>query len=162
MKTQINNTPLLNWIKKNGAWNKGKRMKNYGIPRKGNDILYPSFHKRVYKIKGKANHCERCDGSKAKRFEWANLTGHYEDINDYIQLCCSCHRKMDFEGKSYSFIKKNPKNCLVCSIVFIPKSSRNLYCGSVKDKIGCSYKSFKDYHIKRYKEKICKQKMKTI
>jgi len=36
------------------------------------------------------------DGTKtAKKYEWANLTGLYDNIFDYVRLCCSCHKKKD-------------------------------------------------------------------
>jgi hypothetical protein len=30
-----------------------------------------------------------------KRYEWANLTGRYDDVKDYARMCISCHRKYD-------------------------------------------------------------------
>ena len=36
------------------------------------------------------------------RFEWANLTGSYEDIDDYARMCCSCHRSYDAERRAFT------------------------------------------------------------
>lgn len=87
-------------------------MPRYGIPRrqaikrnqheaanhmwKGDDAGYQAFHLWVQSSRGKPNRCSACDTtSSASRFEWANLTSHYEDINDYIRLCAPCHRRYD-------------------------------------------------------------------
>ncbi len=46
---------------------------------------------------GKANHCSNDKTHQSKKFEWANISGEYRrDVNDYKQLCPSCHRKMDY------------------------------------------------------------------
>lgn len=65
---------------------------------KGDNASYRSLHRRVEKNRGKANRCEICgldSPSSPKRYQWANLTGKYADINDYKQMCASCHRKYD-------------------------------------------------------------------
>lgn len=51
--------------------------------------------KRYY---GKANKCQNpcCKYANPKRYEWANISGKYlRDISDWMQLCPSCHRKID-------------------------------------------------------------------
>lgn len=62
---------------------------------KGDSASYSAFHFRVEAARGKPSKCEDCGTTTAKRFEWANLTGRYEDVNDYKRLCCSCHHKLD-------------------------------------------------------------------
>jgi hypothetical protein len=55
---------------------------------------YAKFHARVKARRGKADHC--INGCvNAKRYEWANLTGHYEDIGDYEMMCSKCHNRYD-------------------------------------------------------------------
>lgn len=57
---------------------------------------YKATHKWLKRHYGAADHCSKCD-TPSKRYEWANLSGEYlRDVNDYIQLCASCHRKMDY------------------------------------------------------------------
>lgn len=57
---------------------------------------YKSVHKWLRIHYGRADHCSNCE-TPSKSFEWANLSGEYlRNINDYIQLCTSCHRKMDY------------------------------------------------------------------
>lgn len=65
---------------------------------KGDNASYSEFHLRVYKQKGKAKlyGCSIC-GTKDESlsYDWANLSGHYEDINDYAPMCRTCHREYD-------------------------------------------------------------------
>lgn len=43
-----------------------------------------------------ANKCEKCGTNEPnKTYDWANLTGNYDDVNDYKMMCRSCHFKMD-------------------------------------------------------------------
>lgn len=56
------------------------------------------IHQWIRKHYGGANHCDLCGNNDSNlRYEWANLNKHgYErNINDYIQLCISCHRNFD-------------------------------------------------------------------
>ncbi|MFA5382503.1 MAG: hypothetical protein WC356_05000 [Candidatus Micrarchaeia archaeon] len=63
---------------------------------KGSAALYSACHKRVYKILGRADHCEKC-GRKdnGTKYNWANLTGKLDDPDDYMQMCRSCHMRYD-------------------------------------------------------------------
>lgn len=96
-----------------------RHMKNHGIKArvaakrnqkgsnnhmwKGNDASYKAYHLRVKNEKGTARShgCSVCgrkdDGIK---YDWANLTGKYEDINDYAPMCRSCHRQYDKKRKA--------------------------------------------------------------
>lgn len=62
---------------------------------KGDDALYQAMHLRVESERGKPSECAACGTTIAKRFEWANLTGHYDDTHDYVRLCVPCHRRFD-------------------------------------------------------------------
>lgn len=71
------------WAEKNDAW-------------KGDGAGYAAFHDRVYRARGKAFRCEECGRSDdGIKYDWANQTGHYEDIDDYKMMCRSCHRNYD-------------------------------------------------------------------
>ena len=65
---------------------------------------YFGGHHRVYRSRGKANHCE--NGEHDGPFEWENLTGNHSDPNDYKSLCIPCHRAMD-AGRADRFTCKN-------------------------------------------------------
>lgn len=73
----------------------GKFRKENSGSWKGDKASYSAFHYRVEAERGKPSKCEECGTKTAKKFEWANLTGKYEDVNDYKRLCNSCHRKLD-------------------------------------------------------------------
>lgn len=63
---------------------------------KGDAAGYKAMHGRVRKLRGKADHCERCGSvDPGKRYEWASLTHNYADPYDYEQMCKRCHRAYD-------------------------------------------------------------------
>ena len=62
---------------------------------KGENAGYAAFHYRVQKLRGTPSACSMCETNTAKRFEWANVTGDYSNIYDYVRLCKSCHSKFD-------------------------------------------------------------------
>ena len=66
---------------------------------------YGGFHYKVRKLRGTPSYCEECGTTTAKKFEWANLTGNYSDINDYKRMCASCHDKFDGVIKNVKAIK---------------------------------------------------------
>lgn len=55
--------------------------------------LYQRCHAKVWKIRGKANSCMY--GCWAILYHWANLTGNYEDVYDYVSMCQPCHIRFD-------------------------------------------------------------------
>ena len=66
---------------------------------------YNNCHAYINRHYGKANKCENseCDFENPKRFEWALLKDkeYSKNIEDYIQLCPSCHRKYDFTDEDF-------------------------------------------------------------
>lgn len=69
---------------------RGEKNSNWA----GDEATYSAFHFRVELVRGKPCLCSVC-GETEGRFEWANLTGKYENVNDYVRLCVSCHRRYD-------------------------------------------------------------------
>lgn len=69
---------------------------------KGNKATYSTLHFRVEKSRGKPCICMACGTQEAKRYEWCNLTGRYEDVMDYMRMCVPCHRKYDKNRKNSS------------------------------------------------------------
>lgn len=62
------------------------------------DLYYRQLHAKVRRIKGSPKECEVCQiANPGIRYEWANLTGRYEDVDDYARMCCSCHRQFDWK-----------------------------------------------------------------
>lgn len=63
---------------------------------KSDNVGYAAFHKRIQKLKGLPQYCEICGTTeKNKTYDWANLSGKYNDPNDYKRMCRSCHWKHD-------------------------------------------------------------------
>src|SRR5438128_11421542 len=94
-------------------WNKGKKCpklneehkKKIGLavaatknPKwKGDKVGYFGLHLWVNRKLGRPSLCESCKTKKAKKFEWANKSGEYKrDLEDWLRLCTSCHRKYDY------------------------------------------------------------------
>ena len=60
---------------------------------KGDDATYISLHFRVYAARGKAGKC--VFGPGHGKAGWANLTGAYNDADDYAPMCRPCHARYD-------------------------------------------------------------------
>src|SRR5262245_38684751 len=55
-----------------------------------------TYHRRLEALYGKPKRCDRCGTEDPKCiYDWANLTGNYNDLTDYMRMCRSCHRKHD-------------------------------------------------------------------
>lgn len=104
---------VFTWFKKLGIESrvacKRNQMRENNSSWKGNKVTYAAYHYRVQSSRGKANRCEMCNNKNAKRYEWANLTGNYNDVNDYKMMCVSCHHKRD-NHKNNLPNRKEPKN----------------------------------------------------
>lgn len=62
----------------------------------GSDELYRRLHQRVARLRGRPQRCERCGREgPGTVYDWANLTGLYEDVDDYERMCRRCHKAYD-------------------------------------------------------------------
>ena len=60
------------------------------------DPAYARQHNAVRKARGAPQECAHCGTTDPdKIYEWANLTGDYENVDDYERMCRSCHRAYD-------------------------------------------------------------------
>ena len=62
---------------------------------KGDKAGRQAFHRRLYAKYGKPKKCAVCNTETAKAFDYANLSGRYEDLDDYAPMCRSCHAIYD-------------------------------------------------------------------
>lgn len=70
---------------------------------KGDNVGYSGVHQWIQKILGKPNCCDRCGTTKAKRYEWANISRLYKRVvSDWERLCVSCHRKDGYAKGEYT------------------------------------------------------------
>lgn len=73
---------------------------------KGDEATKSAMHIRLYKRFGQPKKCEICGTEdETKSYDWANLTGHYEDETDYKRMCRSCHWKFDEKHKNWKGAK---------------------------------------------------------
>lgn len=101
---QLNTTQkvICKFMKRNGIIARiAKKRDQYGVRNslwKGDNATYKALHLRVSVHRGKAEDygCSVC-GSKGdnKWYDWANLTGSYNDVCDYAPMCRKCHRGYD-------------------------------------------------------------------
>jgi hypothetical protein len=86
---------------------------------RGDEATYAALHKRVDIARGKPSVCDDC-GTTDGRFEWASVSGQYVDVNDYVRLCVSCHKKRDIAarkqtgGKLSAHIPRKRKEVIPC------------------------------------------------
>lgn len=81
------------WGNNNHAW-------------KGNEASYQAFHRRLYSCFGKPSKCTACGTEDAEHYDYANLSGRYEDLDDYAAMCRSCHWKMDDKILNISHVRE--------------------------------------------------------
>jgi hypothetical protein len=85
---------------------------------KGDDASYAAFHYRIKALRGSPKRCEECGTTDhLKTYDWANMTGKYEDPSDYKRTCRSCHFKHDklyrnFKGATGGRV--DPKEVSIC------------------------------------------------
>lgn len=73
-------------------------FKPRGMTFKGTKGQYIYLHKKIYKLLGKPDICEKCgkSGLFGRKIHWANISGKYLLIKeDWIRLCVKCHWIMD-------------------------------------------------------------------
>lgn len=78
---------------KNKIMPTGEHVHNWS----GDNPDYYALHSWIRNRLGSAWMCEQCGkDDESSRYEWSNIDGKYRrDLNDYIMLCVSCHRKRD-------------------------------------------------------------------
>lgn len=112
---------------------------------------YSAVHYWMKSNYGKASKCESgtCT-KKSKTFQWALLRGktYCRKRENFMELCGSCHLKYD--KRTINFYQFKMTKCIRCGKKFRRKASNNVLCGNRKRKIGCAYKNFNEYHLKKY------------
>ena len=68
---------------------------------KGDKVGMKGLHQWIYRRLGRPKICMFCNGVK-KNFHWANKSGRYlRQLDDWLRLCVSCHKKYDLKRKLY-------------------------------------------------------------
>ena len=94
---------------KNGdtPYNKGKpHLKDEAHPMwKGKDVKYAGIHMWINRKLERPKQCTNCPSERY--IQWANISKEYKrDLDDWIDLCNSCHQKWDKGGKIPDVITK--------------------------------------------------------
>lgn len=63
--------------------------------RRASVVGYDAQHWRVEQLYGTPKECWICGTTEDRRYEWANLTGNYNDPDDFSRMCVPCHRTYD-------------------------------------------------------------------
>lgn len=79
---------------------------------KGDGAGKQAFHRRLYAKFGKPKKCSKCGSVKSKHYDYANLTGNYQDVNDYAPMCRSCH--WVFDNKILNILKMRKTRGMPC------------------------------------------------
>lgn len=88
----------------------GSRNSYWGGP--GGRVGYAALHKRVEALKGRPRKCEDCGTESPQRtYDWANISGKYDDPSDYKRLCRSCHWKLDKKILNIVKMRKRGAQC---------------------------------------------------
>lgn len=101
------NKGIKSWVK---PWFGKKRPHMLGDKHpgwKGDNVGYYGLHVWVIKELGQPNTCEFCktSGLCGNQIHWANKSHKYKrDVNDWLRLCVSCHRKYDKGVNSYRYL----------------------------------------------------------
>lgn len=91
---------------------------------------YKIAHHKVNRVRGQPRKCEHCGTEKAKDYDWASKTKNYNDPQDYIRLCVSCHLKFDGRGLQLTEMYRSGKivrKC-ACGNSFKARSSGHKFC----------------------------------
>lgn len=69
---------------------------------KGGKVGYHALHRWVQLHRGRPSECEHCGTTdSSKIYEWANIDGLCQrNLDDFLRLCRSCHRKYDYHKLS--------------------------------------------------------------
>ena len=76
---------------------------------KGSQAKYAALHLRVIVARGQPRACAEC-GQADAACQWANLTGHYDDVNDYARLCARCHGAYDRARRALTGTRTTPSH----------------------------------------------------
>jgi hypothetical protein len=102
--------------KKISLSNTGKKSSQW----KGNKAKYQAIHSWIRRHYGKANKCECVDcNNKSNQYQWALKPGYKykRDINVFMMLCRSCHKKMDINKYTRKKISEALTKYVGCKII---------------------------------------------
>lgn len=87
----------------NSEFKKGENLSEEHGLWKGEKAGIKSKHSWVKRHKGKGQQCQMCGVTREETIiDWANIDHQYKrNLDDYLELCRSCHRWYDREFNGY-------------------------------------------------------------
>ena len=65
---------------------------------RGDKVSYSGLHYWIKAQLGAPRRCEHCGSTNKRKYEWANKDHEYRrNVNDFMRLCTSCHRRYDIQ-----------------------------------------------------------------
>jgi hypothetical protein len=69
---------------------------------RGDDASIGKMHRRLDRRFGTPQKCDVCGATDKRRaYDWANITGDYANLTDYVRMCRSCHWKHDHKQDNF-------------------------------------------------------------
>lgn len=67
------------------------------VKNKNLKMTYTGVHHWIKRKLGQPKFCEKCKTTKAKLYDWSNVSGLYKrDVSDWQRLCRKCHAIFDY------------------------------------------------------------------
>jgi hypothetical protein len=121
----------------------------------GSEASYDALHHRVAFHRGHPKKCEVCGTTDINLvYDWACMTGHYEDPDDYKRLCRACHRGYDVKRRKSQGVQtarflrrettaRSGDKCPRCegSLSIVETKAGIAYVGCRKSRGGCGYRA---------------------
>ena len=69
---------------------------------RGDEATVQKMHRRLDRRFGTPQKCDVCGTTDKRRtYDWANTTGDYANLTDYVRMCRSCHWKHDHKADNF-------------------------------------------------------------
>lgn len=86
--------------KQSDEWKAKKAYHDENHPLWKEKPSYNALHSWIRRKLGSPKKCSQCDFTSENNYQihWANISHEYKrDVNDFIRMCASCHKKYDLK-----------------------------------------------------------------
>jgi transposase len=86
---------------------------------KGDKAGYAACHLRVVAARGKPSECWMCGRTDSDiSYDWASISGHYADVDDFARMCRSCHSHWDIKRRAATGQRTSTWNGVVAKVPY--------------------------------------------